>query len=284
MWNNALIKVAFFEAGTTMNDLPNSPYVMELTKYLWKFGCGLERFAYERGFYFPLLQEVNNTLRVLVCNGKLYYKATMYSPSLKLPDKTVPVSLREHVEKKHNNNISSFAEKHGDSETFIKHAIGQNALWQSREILLPLLLPAVHNAVSLKSHINDYYEGNDSSFARKHGRSQQQVFRWIKKNAVWCNGDIYLRKTEFDIIDPVGEVPKQALLLNEFIYNGLFLEFDDRNRIMALSEKEKNLEFRKAFANKTKLFPAQVARYLKYENTMWLQGEIYKKQTTFNES
>jgi hypothetical protein len=260
------------------------PCVIELLSFLRDIGCSLERFAKENNIYYPHLNAEKEYQRIFVAAGKLYYKATMYSPALKIPKNPSIVMLRDHIKNNHQNDPGAFAKKHGDSELFVQNAIDNDALWLSREVLLPMTALKSYETISLATHIDDSFNGNDSLFGREHGRSQQQIFRWQQNNAVWCNGDVYLRKTHFKPIAVIEDIPKQSVLFSDFVEQGLFLPQETRLEVLRIPlQKKKSEELRKRFCDTFGMFSAQVTRYLNYDNTMWCEGNVYKKQTNFKQ-
>jgi hypothetical protein len=44
----------------------------------------------------------------------------------------------------------------------------------------------------LRDHIDKKYDGNISRFAESYGESRQQVQRWLRKDAMWQNDQVYL--------------------------------------------------------------------------------------------
>lgn len=44
----------------------------------------------------------------------------------------------------------------------------------------------------LQDHIDKKFNGNISHFAESYGESRQQVQRWLKKDAMWQNNQVYL--------------------------------------------------------------------------------------------
>ncbi|MBL4753751.1 MAG: hypothetical protein JKY52_09200 [Flavobacteriales bacterium] len=44
----------------------------------------------------------------------------------------------------------------------------------------------------LRDHIDKSYGGNISHFAEAYEESRQQVQRWLRRDAMWQNGQVYL--------------------------------------------------------------------------------------------
>ena len=47
-------------------------------------------------------------------------------------------------------------------------------------------------AISLKFHIFTDFDGNNSRFAKYIGKHNQQITRYIKAEAIWFDGRVYL--------------------------------------------------------------------------------------------
>ena len=70
---------------------------MDPTHYLEHFEVSAEEFALAKGIYLNALEIAISEERLFVVGSNLYYKATQYSPSLKLGKRPVPKALSKHI-------------------------------------------------------------------------------------------------------------------------------------------------------------------------------------------
>ena len=56
----------------------------------------------------------------------------------------------------------------------------------------------------LQDHINKHYQGNVNRFAESYGESRQQIQRWLKKEAMWQNGQVYLEPAKHGLVTKLG--------------------------------------------------------------------------------
>ncbi len=262
------------------NKIPSTKLVMDLTHYLEHFEVSAEEFALAKGIYLNALEIAISEERLFVVGSNLYYKATQYSPSLKLGKRPVPKALSKHISTSFGGDHEAFAKKHGDSVIFVKGAADNGGIWVAREILLPYSLPKAYPMVSLQSHIESDYEDNAAEFGRLHGRSQQQVHRWKLKNAGWCKGNVYLKRTDFNPDLLLTNEAKQAVLFTDYLFGGYFLPASERISIAHNPNiKDRHRTFKRLFKEMFIKYSNQIDRYISYPDTMWVEGDIYKKQS-----
>lgn len=263
-------------------DIPGTSVVMEIADYLKKHKVSLERFAMTKNIYLHALKLAISEDRLFVFGTDLYYKSTQYSPSLVLGKKPVPIKLSEHISESFGGDFSAFAEKHGDNILFVRAAVERGGLWVAREVLLPYSLPSAYPVISIQAHIEAVFDDNATEFGRKHNKSQQQVHRWKSKNAGWCLGNVYLRRTEFNPDIFLDDRPRQAVLFQDYLFGGYFLPAQERLTVMQnTTTKERQRALKRIFKEMYVKYSNQIDRYIAYPNTMWIEGDIYKKQTDF---
>ncbi|MEG3764982.1 hypothetical protein [Alteromonas sp. 14N.309.X.WAT.G.H12] len=265
-----------------LTELPAVPVLMEFTDYLKKHRVSIEHFAIMTKLYLPALQRTMHFNRLYVFDSRLYYKATQYSPSFKLGKKAVPVTLHEHIQTNYGGDLVDFANKHGDNPIFVETSVSLAALWVAREVLLPCRVPSAYPIVSIQSHIESAFSDNATEFGRRYKKPQQQVHRWKSKNAAWCLGNVYLRRTEFNPELHIGKTPRQAVLFHDYLYGGLFLSEDEWFDVIKNNTgKTRSRLLKRMFKEKYIRYSNQIDRYINYPGTMWVDGDIYKKQTDF---
>jgi hypothetical protein len=203
---------------------------------------------------------------VLLIGNTLYYKASLYSEEFSLDEKAKPAPLSKHVEKLYRGNLDNFIDNIKENPKFIHSALRQNAYWVAGEVFLPINLSPSLQAVPLRDHIERVCDGKVSAFARAYQVAQQQMHRWVTRDCFFCQGEIYLRRTDFQE-EPAA--PTKAFLLRDYIAHTYG---EGSQGILAFTQDY----------SKHNLNAQQVRRYLGYD-ALWIQGDVYKNQSKFGE-
>lgn len=118
------------------------------------------------------------------------------------------VSLESHVmsgfsDKKEA--IRHFANEHGVLTQQVKRWISGGAVWGDGQVYLrkskfsdqPVVTGNRSQAVLLSDYIRVNFNNNATSFAEKHGTTQQQACRWLKANTIYLGGEVFRQQTCF---------------------------------------------------------------------------------------
>lgn len=221
----------------------------------------LEAFANEQDLSIPHLNQLLSDF-AMWDGERIYLRRTNLMPKLVLPKRSAVQTLQEHIASRHDGDWIAFSKKNHLDESEVKRMLLNHSLYAGGEVLEPVPMLRRHTAISLKEHIAQRHQGNNSSFAREHDTTQQQVARWLKKECFWIEGEVYLRRTQ---INPVWRMTPRtvAYKLDKYIDH----QFSGKKH---------------AFMEHTGLTYQQLSRYLTYD-AYWLLGEVYKRQTRFCE-
>lgn len=177
------------------------------------------------------------------------------------------VTLQSFIDEQYRGDDEAFAADKGENLKFVEDALASGALWLRGEIFRPAEITGLWQAKRLDVHIEHVADGNTTAFAKAYGVLQQQMHRWEHRDCFFCNGEIYMRRTELKTKegDPLPAVTT-AILLSDHI-NTVYGEGDDGIKL---------------FARKYAINLQQVKRFLKY-GSLWILGDIYKNQSYFAE-
>jgi hypothetical protein len=195
--------------------------------------------------------------------GILYTRATQYGKSWALSCKSEATPLRHYVKVQYKNNPSAFAKLIGESVNFVQSAISDDAYWVDGEIFMMVADMSSWVALPLKDHIENVCDGNTAAFSRAYQIAQQQMDRWVKRDCMFCRGEIYLRRTE---LRAKSAKNTNATLVRDHIREK-YGSIEDGIRL---------------FSEEHNLNPQQVRRYISYD-ALWILGDVYKNQSKFSE-
>jgi hypothetical protein len=199
----------------------------------------------------------------------LWLRASRYT-NFELPASTTrvrAVTLQSFIDNTFRGDASAFAADKGENLKFVEDAIASGALWLRGEIFRPAEITGLWQATRLDVHIDRVIDGNTTAFAKAYNVLQQQMHRWVHRDCFFCNGEIYMRRTELKTKegDPLPATTT-AILLSDHI-NTVYGEGDDGIKL---------------FARKYDINLQQVKRFLKYKS-LWILGDVYKNQSDFAE-
>jgi hypothetical protein len=193
----------------------------------------------------------------------LYTRTTLYSKNWTFSSKSKATSLRHYVKAQHKNNPSAFAKLIGESAKFVQTAISDDAYWVDGEIFMMVVDQSSWVALPLTDHIKNVCDRNTAAFSRAYQMTQQQMDRWVKRDCMFCRGEIYLRRTELQA-KPAKDT--NATLVRDHIRDK-YGSIEDGIRL---------------FSEDHNLNPQQVRRYISYD-ALWILGDVYKNQSKFSE-
>jgi hypothetical protein len=122
-----------------------------------------------------------------------------------------------------------------------------------------------HSVITLEAHIALMYSSEARVFASAYEVRTQKIKRWVDNNAVWVDGEVYLRKTNFNgFQDAEINEGDKAYYMSEIV-NKQF----DRNATR--------------FAKHIGSTQQQVCRWLK-TTTVVLKGQVYLQVSHFNDT
>lgn len=240
---------------------PKNQHARLFVEYLKSEKVNTVQFAQKNNLDVDTLHALSGQEPMILIDETLFHQTTRYEKEWSLPKDGKAISLKEHINKKHKGDYTVFAQQLGESETFIKKALANNFYWVGGELFEPVPTKTNLSAFPLVAHINYVANGNAAAFSRAYGITQQQMHRWITRDCMFCDGEVYLKCTS---IANESVKPAQAILLEDHISVN-YGPGDDGV---------------KAFALEHKLVPQQVKRYLSY-GALWLLGDVYKNQSKF---
>jgi hypothetical protein len=206
----------------------------------------------------------SDTTLILIVGGRPYIQATHYEkPGAFSPDTSV-LTFKTLVGQKYGGQISAFIEQFGESKQFVDDAVAGDYYWIQGEIFEPLHAIERMKATPLQQYVDNVTNGNAAAFSRAYNIRQQQMHRWISRDCMFCEGEVYLRRTS---ILTKNLTSAEAIYLSDHINLNYGIGDDGV----------------KQFASAHSLVPQQVKRYLSYDS-LWILGDVYKNQSKFKES
>lgn len=195
-------------------------------------------------------------------NGRIYHRATQNNPDFSITGATRAMDLTDYIDEYHEGSTISFAEAFGESVGFVERECIKGALFCKEEILSPYPDKSPGFAIPLRHHIANRHHNNQTTFAKHHDSTQQQVNRWVNKECVWYKGDVYMKRTNIN--------PNPLPLPDRM----------DVTSIVSHIESEFGND-RLAFCKHYDIRPQQLERYINYDS-IWVHGDIYKNQSKFS--
>lgn len=224
-----------------------------LLKYAESLGITDERFA---------LKDDND--QILVIDGKPYIQATHYEKTWSFSPKSPVRSFKTFIHQEHQGQVDTFIKHFGESKQFIDDAVAGDYYWIQGEIFEPMHSILRMKATPLVQYIDNVTNGNAAAFSRAYSITQQQMHRWISRDCMFCEGEIYLRRTS---ILTKKLKSAEAIYLSDHI-NLNYGQGDDGVKQFAIAHN---------------LVPQQVKRYLSYDS-LWILGDVYKNQSKFKDN
>lgn len=241
--------------------------VISLLNHFEKADTSLPDFARERGLQeqdlHQLLHGENAEAEgVILIDNKLYTKASRYTSGWKVNKQPHAFPFSVYLDKHFSGNVAAFAKEMGESRRFVETLLRDEGFWVNGEVFLPVSLTSSWEAIPIKDYIEANFKNNSTAMARAYGIRQQQLFRWIEKDCMVCDGEIYMRRTTMSDGDPT--VSTVAVKLKDYIRNA-YGAGDEGIRL---------------FGTDNDMITQQVKRYIGYDS-MWINGDIYKNQSEF---
>jgi hypothetical protein len=202
--------------------------------------------------------------QTLVIDGKPYIQATHYEKTGAVSPETPALSFEAFIHQEHQGQVDTFIKQFGESKQFVDDAVAGDYYWVQGEIFEPIHSIARMKATPLVQYIDNVTNGNAAAFSRAYNIRQQQMHRWISRGCMFCEGEVYLRRTS---------LLAKNLKTAEAIYLSDHISLNYGKGDSGV----------KQFANAHNLVPQQVKRYLSYDS-LWILGDVYKNQSKFKEN